>query len=61
MSEPKRSRPFYCNLPQNPDTVNIADSEAAFEVIHDECGASWQSGLKNTPLMSSHQWLILRI
>ena len=43
MSEPKQSRPFYCNLPQNPDTVNIADSEAAFEVIHDGILNLWDT------------------
>ncbi len=43
MSEPKRSLPFYCNLPQNPDSVNIADSEAAFEVIHDSILSLWDT------------------
>ncbi|MGK7894251.1 MAG: LOG family protein [Xenococcus sp. (in: cyanobacteria)] len=43
MSESKQSRPFYCNLPQNPDTVNIADSEAAFEVIHDGILNLWDT------------------
>jgi len=43
MSEQKRSLPFYCNLPQNPDIVNIADSEAAFEVIHDSILSLWDT------------------
>ncbi|MDJ0591289.1 MAG: LOG family protein [Pleurocapsa sp. MO_226.B13] len=43
MSQPKRSRPLYCNLPQNPDAVDIADSEAAFNVIHDAILNLWDT------------------
>ena len=43
MSEQKRSRPFHCDLPQNPDAVSIADSEAAFEVIHDTILSLWDT------------------
>ncbi|MGF1541983.1 MAG: LOG family protein [Pleurocapsa sp.] len=43
MSESKRSRTIHCNLPQNPDSVNIADSEAAFEVIHDTILSLWDT------------------
>ncbi|MGK7893386.1 MAG: LOG family protein, partial [Xenococcus sp. (in: cyanobacteria)] len=50
MSEPKQSLPFYCNLPQNPDTVNIADSEAAFEVIHDALLNLWDTVNKLSPI-----------
>ncbi len=43
MSEQKRSRPLHCNLPQNPDSVSIVDSEAAFEVIHDTILSLWDT------------------
>ena len=43
MSEQKRSRPLHCNLPQTPDSVSIADSEAAFEVIHDTILSLWET------------------
>ena len=43
MSEQKRSHPLHCNLPQNPDSVSIADSEAAFEVIHDSILSLWDT------------------
>ena len=43
MSEQKRLHPLHCNLPQNPDSVSIADSEAAFEVIHDTILSLWDT------------------
>ena len=43
MSEEKRSRILHCNLPQNPDAVNIADSEATFEVIHNTILSLWDT------------------
>ena len=43
MSKKKRARPYHCNLPQNPDAVNIADSEAAYEVIHDTILNLWDT------------------
>ncbi|GAB4540726.1 MAG: hypothetical protein Tsb0014_32150 [Pleurocapsa sp.] len=43
MNEPKRSLPKHFNLPQNPDRVNIADSEAAFEVIQDTILNLWDT------------------
>ena len=51
MSEQKRtpkqisasSLPPYCNIPQTPDSVSIADSEAAFEVIHDSILNLWDT------------------
>lgn len=42
MNDPMRSR-LYCNLPHDPDTVDIADSEAAFEVIHDAILNLWDT------------------
>ncbi len=43
MDEQKRPRTLHCNLPQNPDAVNIADSEAAFEVIHETILSLWDT------------------
>ena len=43
MSKKKRSRPYHCNIPQNPDAVSIADSEAAYEVIHDTILNLWDT------------------
>ena len=43
MSKKKRSRPYHCNLPQHPDAVSIADSEAAYEVIHDTILNLWDT------------------
>ncbi|MDJ0688432.1 MAG: LOG family protein [Xenococcaceae cyanobacterium MO_188.B32] len=43
MSKQERSRTIHCNLPQNPDAVSIADSEAAFEVIHDTILSLWDT------------------
>lgn len=42
MNDPMRSR-LYGNLPHNPDTVDIADSEAAFEVIHETILNLWDT------------------
>ncbi|WP_019508580.1 LOG family protein [Pleurocapsa sp. PCC 7319] len=43
MSKKKRSLPLHCNLPQDPDAVSIADSEAAFEVVHDTILNLWDT------------------
>ena len=43
MSEQERSLPSHCNLPQNPDSVSITDSEATFEVIHDSILSLWDT------------------
>lgn len=43
MGKQKRSLEKYCNLNKNPDSVNIADSEAAFEVIHQSILSLWDT------------------
>ena len=43
MSKKKRSLPKHCLLPQTPDTVNIVDSEVAFEVIQDSILSLWDT------------------
>lgn len=51
MNDPMRSHrasakprsPLHCNLPHDPDTVDIADSEAAFEVIHETILNLWDT------------------
>ncbi len=43
MINEKRSLPPQCDFTQAPDTVNIADSEAAFEVIHDTLLNLWDT------------------
>ncbi|ELS04900.1 putative Rossmann fold nucleotide-binding protein [Xenococcus sp. PCC 7305] len=43
MNSQQRSPKPECNLTPAPDTVNIADSEAAFEVIHDTLLNLWDT------------------
>ena len=43
MRQQKRSLEKYCNLNKNPDSVDIADSEAAFEVIHQSILSLWDT------------------
>lgn len=43
MGQQKRSLGKYCNLNKNPDSVDLADSEAAFEVIHQSILSLWDT------------------